>query len=249
MNELENKLEQAFKEYVYKYDMNDENISRKYFHSLRVKDFAKEIAMYEKLPPEEVKLSIIIGILHDYARFEQWKKYKTYNDVNSIDHGDLAITLLFDNKEIYNFYDEEADFYKIKLAIKYHNKIKVPATVKNDELMLCNIIRDADKLDIFNLKIQQKSLFAEDDKEISSNIKEKFFDNNMINYKDLKSKNDKIILTLAMFYDINSDFSYKYIVKNQIIEKLFDKIEDKEKYKKYFEHITEFVENRLENIQ
>ena len=92
-------------------------------------------------------------------------------------------------------------------------------------------------------------MFAEDDKEISSNIKEKFFDNNMINYKDLKSKNDKIILTLAMFYDINSDFSYKYIVKNQIIEKLFDKIEDKEKYKKYFEHITKFVENRLENIK
>ena len=159
------------------------------------------------------------------------------------------INKIIDNKEIYNFYAEEADFYKIKLAIKYHNKIKVPATVKNDELMLCNIIRDADKLDIFNLKIQQKSLFAEDDKEISSNIKEKFFDNNMINYKDLKSKNDKIILTLAMFYDINSDFSYKYIVKNQIIEKLFDKIEDKEKYKKYFEHITKFVENRLENIK
>lgn len=39
------------------------------------------------------------------------------------------------------------------------------------------------------------------------------------------------------------------IVKNQIIEKLFDKIEDKEKYKKYFEHITKFVENRLKNIK
>ena len=45
----------------------------------------------------------LVGLLHDYARFEQWTDYKTYSDIKSIDHGDLAVKRLFDDNEIINF--------------------------------------------------------------------------------------------------------------------------------------------------
>lgn len=238
---LEKKLEKKFKNYVYKYNMDDSNISCKYYHSLRVKNFSKEIALYEKLSKDDVKLAIIIGILHDYGRFEQWMNYNTYSDVNSIDHGELAVQLLFDKGDITNFYNKEADYNIIKTAIKYHNKIDIPLSLSNDETMFCKIIRDADKLDIFNLFIENKILFEEDNERISENIIDDFYNKKKIDYRDLKSKADKIILDLAMFYDINSKFSYKYIIENKIVERLFEQIEDKEKYKEFFEHVNRYV--------
>lgn len=38
---FEEMIVEKFKKYVSGYDMDDENISRKYLHSLRVMDFAK----------------------------------------------------------------------------------------------------------------------------------------------------------------------------------------------------------------
>jgi len=40
---------------------------------------------------------MIIGLLHDYGRFIQWKKYKTFTDIDSIDHADLGVNLLTSN--------------------------------------------------------------------------------------------------------------------------------------------------------
>ena len=239
---LEKKLENKFKKYAYCYDMKDENITRKYYHSIRVEKFAKNIALFEKVSHRNIKLAIISGILHDYARFEQWKQYKTYSDIDSVDHGDLAVKMLFDNKEIYNFYSSEKDFNSINIAIKYHNKISVPEFVKNDDLVLCNIIRDADKLDIFNILIENKNLFKEDSQNISDKVDDDFFNMKNINRHDVKNESDNIILCLAMFYDFNFKYSYKYIIENKILEKLYNTLENKDKFKKYFDFIQKYLE-------
>ena len=52
---------------------------------------------------EETYLAMTIGLLHDYARFEQWTNHKTYIDSDSIDHGDLAVKILFDDNEIVKY--------------------------------------------------------------------------------------------------------------------------------------------------
>lgn len=240
---FEEMIVEKFKKYVSGgYDMDDENISRKYFHSLRVMDFAKQIAISEDLSKHDIKVATVIGILHDYARFEQWKLYGTYSDVDSIEHGDLGVSLLFDKGEINNFYKDENDFNKIKLAIKYHNKISVPEDIVGDERVMCNIARDADKLDIFHLLIENKSLFMEDDAAISKEVRECFFKDKMINYKDIKSKNDKIVLSLAMFYDINFTYSYKYIIDTKILDGLYEHVEDKERFKEYFDHLKKVID-------
>lgn len=245
---FEKMIEEKFKGYVSGYDMNDENISRKYFHSLRVMDFAKQIAISENLSEHDMKVATVIGILHDYARFEQWKLYGTYSDVDSIDHGDLGFSLLFDKGEINNFYKDENDFNKIKLAIKYHNKISVPKNIVGDERVMCNIVRDADKLDIFHLLIENKSLFMEDDVAISKEVKKCFFENKMINYKNIRSKNDKIVLSLAMLYDINFTYSYKHIIDAKILDGLYEHMEDKERFKEYFDYLKKVIDEKSRSL-
>lgn len=242
---FEPKLEKQFRKYVFCYDMEDENIARKYYHSLRVKDFAKQIAKDEKLTRHERKVVIVAALLHDYMRFEQWKIYKTYRDLESRDHGDWAEEMLFKNHEIEKFYKNKTDFEKIRLAIKYHNKKEVPAEITSEELTICNIIRDADKLDIFNLSIKNKNLFLEDDKKISKKVRDDFYSNKIGDIKNARSESDRIILKLSMIYDINFRFSKKYIIENDIMEKLFENIVNKEKFMEYFGYIGEYVKNSM----
>lgn len=243
---MEDELIKKLELYVKNYDMNDENIKRKYYHSIRVMKFAKNIAESLKIEAHNMELAIVAGILHDYGRFEQWKNYKTYSDVDSIDHGDLAVDLLFNQNEITNFYNNNSAYKQLYYAIKFHNKLEIPNDLDDRYLLLCNIVRDADKLDILNLLIENKNLFSEDSCEITDNVKKDFFEEKCINYKEIKNKSDKIILLLAVFYDLKFNYSLDYIKENRIIDKLYDNVENKEKYKIYFEQIYKYFNKKIQ---
>jgi len=239
------KLIEQFKKYVDNFDINDIGISRKYYHSLRVMDIAEEIAINENFDKKDIKLSIIVGLLHDYARFPQWKLYKTYNDFESLDHGNYGVDLLFSNNEIQKFNIDKEYYDEIYDAIKYHNKITFPDNISVHNKLLCKLIRDADKLDIFYLFGVDKEVFLEDNYPISEKVKNDFYNHIQINIKDVSSKNDKIILDLGMIYDINFDYSFKYIKENKLIEKMYDNLTNKKMFKEYFDYIIKYIDERV----
>ena len=240
-------LKEKFKEYVFEnFDMNENRISLKYYHSLRVMDIANNIAINENFNESDIELSNIVGLLHDYARFPQWKKYNTYSDINSIDHGDLGVELLFDNKKIESFNIKKEYYDEVYDAIKYHNKLVTKENISVHNKLLCKLIRDADKLDIFYLYGTDKTLFIQDDKEISEEIKKDFYQKKQIDRNLVKSKNDNIILNLGMIFDLNFDYSYKYIKENKLIDKLWERIVDKDKFKEYFEYVKKYVDERID---
>ena len=243
---MKKKWVKTFTNYVNDFDMNDKDIIRKYCHSLRVMDIAEFIAKKEKFSEKDVKLSALIGLLHDYARFTQWKDYKTYNDKDSIDHGDLAVELLFKNNAIENFYNNKEDYDEIYDAIKYHNKISIKENLSIHNNELCKLIRDADKLDIFYLFITNKKLFEEDNAEIDNDIKEVFYMNKQIDFHNIKSKNDKIVLDFALVFDINFPSSFKYIKENKLIEKMYENLSNKERFKEYYEYIINYINERID---
>ena len=84
------KVQKEFIKYTEKYDLSDVNIKRKQEHSIRVMRISKRIAEGMKLTQEEIDIATLIGLLHDIARFEQYTKYHTFKDAESIDHGDLG---------------------------------------------------------------------------------------------------------------------------------------------------------------
>ena len=63
-------MEEIFKTYVEMFDMNEPMIKLKYNHSLRVKDQCIKIAKSEKLDKKQIELAKLIGLLHDYGRFD-----------------------------------------------------------------------------------------------------------------------------------------------------------------------------------
>ena len=100
------KSKDEFMKYTNNYDIENENIERKIYHSLRVMEISKKIATNMGLENEKIELATLIGLLHDIGRFEQFKIYQTYSDLESIDHGDLGADILKQNNFIRNFIKE-----------------------------------------------------------------------------------------------------------------------------------------------
>lgn len=234
-------IEEEFKKYVSKFDLNDDSISRKYYHSLRVMNKARKIAESIELSEEYINIATVVGLLHDYGRFEQWKRYHTFADGKSIDHGDLGVEILFDEKEIEKYDIKKENYRIIYNAIKYHNKLEISEDLTKEEKIICKIIRDADKLDIYELLLDGKIVFIDDNNPINSEVEKQFFENSSINKKIVKNESNRILLRLAMMYDINFKWSIEYIKNNNIIDRMLEMIEDKKKYEKYFAYMKKYL--------
>ena len=240
-----NKIKEEFKKHFRKYDLNEPAIIRKYYHSIRVMDISRIIAKYAGFNDNDAEIAAIVGLLHDYARFEQWTKYQTYSDLKSIDHGDLAVSMLFDNNEIEKYTKIRDNYDEIYDAIKYHNKIAIPKGLTEHNNLLCKIIRDADKLDIFYLFSINKMLLPEDGQTISEQVKKDFFDGKLINRTDVSSKNDDVVLGLSMIFDLNFDYSFEYLIERNLLWRIYDNINDKERFQDYFEFVDDYIHERV----
>lgn len=241
---MKRRLKKEFKKYVNKFDKKEHAIALKYKHSIRVMNISEYIAKKLKLSKEDRELALIIGLLHDYGRFEQWTKYKTFSDLVSIDHGDLGVKLLIEDRDIEKFTDLKENELIARNAIQYHNKYSYPDDLDERNKLFCNIIRDADKLDIFNILDNGLLIVGDSEKEISNEIREMFFKNRQLSRKDVKNKNDEIILHLAMVYDLNYQVTFTYLDKKNYIWKMYNLLENKEKFFEYFNHADKFIKER-----
>ena len=127
------KVNNEFLKYVDSFDLSNDNISRKKYHSIRVQNISKKIAESLNLDAEKINIALAVGILHDIGRFEQEKKFHTFDDLKSFDHGDYGAELLKD--KIRNFIDENKYDNIILNAIKYHNKLKLSENLTEDEIL------------------------------------------------------------------------------------------------------------------
>ena len=146
--------EEEFLKYATPYEKYGEKIELKIKHTMRVKKISKDLAESLNLSKEDVDLAEYCGLLHDIARFEQWKRYGTYDDLKSIDHGNLGYEILKKDHFINRF--TKKNHNTILLAVKYHNKYRVPKTLNERNRLFANITRDADKLDILDIPRSKK---------------------------------------------------------------------------------------------
>lgn len=236
----------VFDEYAMKYDMSIKEIAYKYNHSYRVVHQSEEISRSIKLDEEEKDLASLIALLHDIARFEQWKRFKSFNDTKEFDHGDEGVKILFEDGLINKFTSKASDYSIIKSAIKYHNKYQIPSSLSVRETLHSRIIRDADKIDIIYAMSTNKLInIADDNSEISEKVKEEFFNHNEIKKELTKTKNDKIILMLALIYDLNYEYSKNRILDEEYLERILENLNNKKMFKPFIEEGIKYLKGEL----
>lgn len=231
---------EVFKKYVDNFDIKDKDIFLKYHHSIRTSFLCGEIAKRIKLKEDDIELAKTIGLLHDIGRFYQLEKYDSYSDLN-MDHGDYGVKVLFKDKKIKNYYVDEQDYKTIELAIANHNKYKIDEKIKGRDLLFCKLIRDCDKLEILYRLSTADFIIKEDDSDISESVKQQFYNEESINNANIKVNNDKIVSMLGFIYDLNFEESIIYLKEEEILDKIYETIKNKNKFDEYFNKIKEKI--------
>lgn len=232
----------AFKEYVKKYNPEDEKIKIKIVHIEKVAENSKRIAQNLGLSQEDVELAELIGLLHDIGRFEQVRLYHTFVDKDSINHGEYGAKILFEDGLIRNFIKDNKFDKIIKLAIVNHNRADIEEDLTERERLHAKIIRDADKTDIFRILISgdKKAIWEKadlSDDKISDEIYREFVEDKRINYKERKTSADILVSHFNYVYDLNFPETRKIIRDNKYIDKLYQrfKFNDAETMKRFNE--------------
>ncbi len=152
-------IKREFEAYTSDYDPSDDRIALKVEHTYKVASIAEDIAStISELSDKEVLFCWLLGMLHDIGRFEQLARYGTFLDADSVDHAELGADILFKENLIDHFWQEpvtdmqpDDEWHMIELAIRQHNKYKIQTDLEPKEALFCNILRDADKVDIFRV--------------------------------------------------------------------------------------------------
>lgn len=219
------KIKKEFIKYTENYNLRDEMLKNKQQHSIRVMEINRDIAIRLKLTQEEIDIATLIGLLHDIARFEQYKRYGTFKDRESIDHGDYAIEIL--KTELRKYIETDQYDEIIKKAIKNHNKYEIEKGLTEKELVFAKMIRDADKIDIFYESVEifwkGKEQIVEKSK-ITPDVLEQLKNKSQI--KRGMSQNteiNQIIFVIAFIFDINFEESFEIIRQKDYINKILNR--------------------------
>ena len=250
------KAKEAFKEYVKNYDLEDKKIQLKVAHIERTSQMAKKIAENLDLEKEDIELAELIGLLHDIGRFEQLKRFNTFVDRESINHGEFGVEILFKEGKIRDFIDTSKYDEIIKKAIINHNRNRIEVGLSKRELLHAKIVRDADKIDIFYILTFDKieTIYGTknlQEQKITDEVFREFVEDKKINYKNNKNEADIVVSNFAYVYDFNFEFSLKYLYYKKYLETFYKRLtfSDEETMRRYnliFETAKKYVKDTLE---
>ena len=147
-------VKDCFLDYVRNYDAENPLIAHKIAHTIRVARLAEQIAAGREAEGASVDFAWFLGILHDIGRFEQVRQYGTFVDARSVDHAQLGADILFREELIDRFPTEDLPTgwrEMAETAVRLHNRLRLPESLDAQTLMYAQILRDADKVDIFRV--------------------------------------------------------------------------------------------------
>lgn len=222
------KAREVFKKYLEKYDISNPRIALKVSHIYRVADMSKMVAQELNLTEEQIELAELIGLLHDIGRFEQIRRYDTFQDKISVDHANLGVEILKENNLLKDFCEEEKYNDIILTAIQNHNKFKIDSSLQGEELLQSKIIRDADKIDILNFLTFEKieTIYKRPDitdTVISDEMLEKFFEGKQVERSKQVTDMDDWLSNITYIFDINFKPSFKILKEKDYINKIIDR--------------------------
>lgn len=239
----------AFKDFLDNYeDKSDLGFELKIVHTYHVTENAKKIAEKLNLSKEDVELAELIGLLHDIGRFEELKITKELNSVK-FDHARHGLEMLFEKGMIRKFIEDNQYDSIIKKAIENHSKLKIEDNLDKRTLLHCKIIRDADKIDNYRVKKDEKieTIFPKrinnvedmEESKLSDKVYNTILDKKCVDIHDRVTPLDFWVCILAFTFDLNFDVSYKIVKENDYVNALVDR----------FEYQDKETKDRMENIR
>ena len=144
----------VFLRYTEKYDMTNTLIRHKVEHTFRVAELSERFAVAMGMTETDAYCAWFFGLLHDIGRFEQVRRYGTFVDSQSVDHAEFGADILFRDGLIGQFPADGLPEDWLTMAepvVRLHNKLTLPESLDARTRRFAELLRDADKADIFRV--------------------------------------------------------------------------------------------------
>ncbi|MEG1825064.1 MAG: HD domain-containing protein [Cloacibacillus sp.] len=221
-----------FNAYVDSFRINGElapmlELKRK--HSRRVQKLASAIAeALEWSEPHDAWTAHAVGLLHDTARFSQYRDFETFQDSASFDHGERGAEIL--EKEFDWLGIEESEKNKVLTAVRWHNKIAIPPELPLSSYKWAALARDADKIDVFRMvqyRIENGTIYDMLPRHkkvsgLSPALVDEIRTTGLGSYANARSLQDYRLIQLTWALDLNFPVSVVTLKDEGIFQKIAD---------------------------
>lgn len=215
----------VFEQYVKKYDMNNANIKMRYFHSLKVMEICRDIALVTGLfNEEEVIVCELIGLFHEIANFDEMPSYRLTDETDNEDYALKSARMMFDNNILRDITDDTTYDNIIKLAIFAYDKNGLPKGIDDKSAAFCNVLRDAHKIDNFRIMLNYPYIDSRITTYPSAMVYDNFKKLRVIERKLTENNSDEILAVLSDAFDLNYRYSYALLKNNNYISKIIESL-------------------------
>jgi hypothetical protein len=221
-----------FKRYVASYhDLSGEGVKPILLKEQHTERTCKEILLLGRecgLGSEDLILAETAALFHDIGRFPQWKNYGTFNDSASENHALLGLEVISQHKIFVSLKGEDRE--AVQIAILHHNARKLPSDLSQRQDLFCRLLRDADKLDIWSMVINELEGSGNlvetlagvipTSNSFSGQIVAELMERKVPDFSSVRNRNDMILLRLGWVFDLNFTASCREVLKRHYVERL-----------------------------
>jgi len=252
-------LESTFDAYVRSFYTDDDfinaNLKLKEDHSKRVLADMNILTEMIDLDPTLQLTAHAAALFHDIARFEQFTKYRTYNDWNSFDHSRRGAEILREKSFLEPLTDTQRKI--VITATCLHGQKQLPDNLEPTTDIICKLTRDADKLDIYHVVTEQYKKYFENPNDFllelefpdtpgfTPEVVDDISKGLRIEYTKLKTLNDMRLLQMAWVYDVNFTATLKLIRQRKLLEKIADQLPPCDTADKITTQIYNYVDKKI----
>lgn len=231
-----------FSGYVKGYYSSDKDMQHhvrlKEEHTQRVCELSRSMGRSLALTTAEMLVADTAALFHDVGRFEQYKRYRTFNDMRSLDHAALAVEILRENRVLADLSAVEQE--GVEKAIFHHNKRELPHGESGAWLLYGKMVRDADKLDIFELIVNKDMIASpeiQDSYEYSRGLAEMILAGRMPQYEEIRSAGDQMLFRASWVYGMYFPYTCGYMLEKRYVEQMLAFLPDDDVIKAIKSHL------------
>lgn len=271
---------EAFDSYVAAYDATNLRIALKVEHTLRVAELCERITREAGFTPAGIDLAWLCGLLHDIGRFEQLRRWDTFSDAASTSHAALGVEVLFGNEGdtgvadddgsaagtigiIHRFIDPNDELEEvIRAAVGFHSDYRLPEDLNVRTHAICDVVRDADKLDILRVASTdtvETVLNATEDEflasAVSPAIEDAFFEHRTAHYSERVTPVDYLVNLACFAFELvypasleiadEQEYLYRALERPFGIERPFENKATAQLMNRMDGHLRAWVDERL----
>ena len=222
-------------------------------HSLRVASNIKLLVNVVSQTEEDKPIAELIALFHDLGKASMIVQ-GTESPLNiQRDHASASVKLI-QQMEFYSKLHADIQLIILK-SIEGHNKLKLPKLDNEQQALFARLLRDADKLDIFESsyrffkeKIGIQPIVTFDlinSAEVSEKILKSLIAGKTASIGDMRTMNDYKLLLLSMAFDLNFKYTFRIMSEKQYIPKIYETLPKRDQIIDIYRSLKLFVENKF----